>query len=229
MINAIAIDDELPSLEIIEVFCSKLDSLDLKKTFLKTSEARYYLENNPIDLIFLDINMPNKSGVDFFKELPQETLVVFTTAYVEFAVESYEIGALDYLLKPFSYIRFKIAVDRALEKKNISQNNDVTFIYFKADYGLVKVNLNDIIYVEGQDNYVKIYIENHKSILVRMSIKDIVEKLPKRDFCRIHRSSVVQLKKITSYRNKIVNLGNISLPVGITFENDFIKKITNYI
>lgn len=225
MITAIAIDDELPSLEIIEVFCSKLDTIELKKVFLKTSEARYFLENNPIDLIFLDINMPAKSGVDFYKDLPQDSLVIFTTAYKEYAVESYEIGAFDYLLKPFSFERFKTSIDRVVEKKKTSQENDASFIYVKTDYGLVKVVFDDIIYLEGQDNYVKIYLENQKPLLIRITIKEIVEKLPQKNFCRIHRSNVISLKRITSYRNKVVKLGDIALPVGTTYEIDFLEKL----
>lgn len=225
MITAIAIDDELPSLEIIEVFCSKLDTIELKKVFLKTSEARYFLENNPIDLIFLDINMPAKSGVDFYKDLPQDSLVIFTTAYKEYAVESYEIGAFDYLLKPFSFERFKTSIDRVVERKKTSQENDASFIYVKTDYGLVKVVFDDIIYLEGQDNYVKIYLENQKPLLIRITIKEIVEKLPQKNFCRIHRSNVISLKRITSYRNKVVKLGDIALPVGTTYENDFLEKL----
>lgn len=225
MITAIAIDDELPSLEIIEVFCSKLDTIELKKVFLKTSEARYFLENNPIDLIFLDINMPAKSGVDFYKDLPQDSLVIFTTAYKEYAVESYEIGAFDYLLKPFSFERFKTSIDRVVERKKTSQENDASFIYVKTDYGLVKVVFDDIIYLEGQDNYVKIYLENQKPLMIRITIKDIVEKLPQKNFCRIHRSNVISLKRITSYRNKVVKLGDIALPVGTTYENDFLEKL----
>lgn len=225
MITAIAIDDELPSLEIIEVFCSKLDTIELKKVFLKTSEARYFLENNPIDLIFLDINMPAKSGVDFYKDLPQDSLVIFTTAFKEYAVESYEIGAFDYLLKPFSFERFKTSIDRVVEKKKTSQENDASFIYVKTDYGLVKVVFDDIIYLEGQDNYVKIYLENQKPLLIRITIKEIVEKLPQKNFCRIHRSNVISLKRITSYRNKVVKLGDIALPVGTTYEIDFLEKL----
>ena len=225
MITAIAIDDELPALEIIEVFCSKLDTIELKKVFLKTSEARYFLENNPIDLIFLDINMPAKSGVDFYKDLPQDSLVIFTTAYKEYAVESYEIGAFDYLLKPFSFERFKTSIDRVVERKKTSQENDASFIYVKTDYGLVKVVFDDIIYLEGQDNYVKIYLENQKPLMIRITIKDIVEKLPQKNFCRIHRSNVISLKRITSYRNKVVKLGDIALPVGTTYENDFLEKL----
>ena len=176
MITAIALDDELPSLEIIEAFCANIEEIDLKKTFLKTSEARYFLENNPVDLLFLDINMPAASGIDFYKTLPQETLVIFTTAYKEYAVESYEIGAFDYLLKPFSFQRFKMAVDRAAEQKKLLSAHDEGFIYFRVDYGLVKVVFSEILYIEGQDNYVKFYFENQKSLLVRITIKELLEK-----------------------------------------------------
>mgnify|MGYP000949840057 FL=1 len=225
MITAIALDDELPSLEIIEAFCANIEEIDLKKTFLKTSEARYFLENNPVDLLFLDINMPAASGIDFYKTLPQETLVIFTTAYKEYAVESYEIGAFDYLLKPFSFQRFKMAVDRAAEQKKLLSAHDEGFIYFRVDYGLVKVVFSEILYIEGQDNYVKFYFENQKSLLVRITIKELLEKLPEQHFCRIHRSSIVSLAKITSFRHKTVYIKDIVLPVGNTYEEDFLKKI----
>lgn len=225
MITAIALDDELPSLEIIEAFCANIEEIDLKKTFLKTSEARYFLENNPVDLLFLDINMPAASGIDFYKTLPQETLVIFTTAYKEYAVESYEIGAFDYLLKPFSFQRFKMAVDRATEQKKLLSAHDEGFIYFRVDYGLVKVVFSEILYIEGQDNYVKFYFENQKSLLVRITIKELLEKLPEQHFCRIHRSSIVSLAKITSFRHKTVYIKDIALPVGNTYEEDFLKKI----
>lgn len=225
MITAIALDDELPSLEIIEAFCANIEEIDLKKTFLKTSEARYFLENNPVDLLFLDINMPAASGIDFYKTLPQETLVIFTTAYKEYAVESYEIGAFDYLLKPFSFQRFKMAVDRAAEQKKLLSAYDEGFIYFRVDYGLVKVVFSEILYIEGQDNYVKFYFENQKSLLVRITIKELLEKLPEQHFCRIHRSSIVSLAKITSFRHKTVYIKDIALPVGNTYEEDFLKKI----
>ncbi|WP_375181822.1 LytR/AlgR family response regulator transcription factor [Chryseobacterium sp.] len=225
MITAIALDDELPSLEIIEAFCANIEEIDLKKTFLKTSEARYFLENNPVDLLFLDINMPAASGIDFYKTLPQETLVIFTTAYKEYAVESYEIGAFDYLLKPFSFQRFKMAVDRASEQKKLLSAHDEGFIYFRVDYGLVKVVFSEILYIEGQDNYVKFYFENQKSLLVRITIKELLEKLPEQHFCRIHRSSIVSLAKITSFRHKTVYIKDIALPVGNTYEEDFLKKI----
>ena len=225
MITAIALDDELPSLEIIEAFCANIEEIDLKKTFLKTSEARYFLENNPVDLLFLDINMPAASAIDFYKTLPQETLVIFTTAYKEYAVESYEIGAFDYLLKPFSFQRFKMAVDRAAEQKKLLSAHDEGFIYFRVDYGLVKVVFSEILYIEGQDNYVKFYFENQKSLLVRITIKELLEKLPEQHFCRIHRSSIVSLAKITSFRHKTVYIKDIVLPVGNTYEEDFLKKI----
>lgn len=225
MITAIALDDELPSLEIIEAFCANIEEIDLKKTFLKTSEARYFLENNPVDLLFLDINMPAASGIDFYKTLPQETLVIFTTAYKEYAVESYEIGAFDYLLKPFSFQRFKMAVDRAAEQKKLLSAHDEGYIYFRVDYGLVKVVFSEILYIEGQDNYVKFYFENQKSLLVRITIKELLEKLPEQHFCRIHRSSIVSLAKITSFRHKTVYIKDIALPVGNTYEEDFLKKI----
>ena len=227
IITAIALDDEQPALEILETFCSQVTNIDLKKTFLKTSEANYYLETNPVDLIFLDINMPSRSGIDFFKAIPQDMMVVFTTAYKEYAVESYEVGAIDYLLKPFDFDRFKTTVDRIIEKKKLLFENNEDSLYFKIDYGLVKVPLRSIILIEGQDNYIKIHLENQKPILVRNTIKNILEKLPEKHFCRIHRSSIIALSKISSYRNKTVYTNDLQVAVGNTFEKEFLEKLEN--
>lgn len=225
MITAIALDDELPSLEIIEAFCNKIEYIELKKIFLKTSEANYYLENNPVDLIFLDINMPSRSGIEFSKAISQDIMVVFTTAYKEYAVESYEIGALDYLLKPFSFDRFKITVDRIAEQKKLLSESSNNHIYFRVDYGLIKVMFQDIIYIEGLDNYIKIHLENKSPVLVRMTIKTVLEKLPSKNFCRIHRSYIIALSRIVSYRNKMVYIDNKQIPIGSTFEKDFLEKL----
>lgn len=229
MISAIALDDELPSLEILEAFCSRIDNVDLKQTFLKTSEASEYLEKNHVDLIFLDINMPSRSGIDFYKDLPQEVNVVFTSAYKEYAVESYEIGAIDYLLKPFSFERFKTTIERIQEKKKLLSENNEDYIYFRVDYGLVKVNFSDIIMIEGQDNYVKIHLENQKPLLVRITIKSMLEKLPEKHFCRVHRSSIIALSKIVSYRNKTIYTDTLEISVGNTFEKDFLEKLDSSI
>jgi DNA-binding LytR/AlgR family response regulator len=222
MITAIALDDELPALEIIELYCSQIETIDLKKVFSKTSEARFYLEENAVDLIFLDINMPSHSGIDFFKSISQKTMVIFTTAYSEYAVESYELGAIDYLLKPFSFDRFNKAVEKVVEQNKLLSQSNENQLYFRIDYGLTKVSIQDIIFIEGLDNYIKIHLTNQKPILVRMTIKNILEKLPLKQFCRVHRSYIISMSKITSYRNKIVYIADNEIPLGKTYEDAFL-------
>ncbi|MEN2399161.1 LytTR family DNA-binding domain-containing protein [Flavobacterium sp. MC2016-06] len=222
MITAIALDDELPALEIIELYCSKIETIDLKKVFSKTSEARFYLEENAVDLIFLDINMPSHSGIDFYKSISQKTMVIFTTAYSEYAVESYEFGAIDYLLKPFSFERFNKAVEKVVEQNKLLAQSNENQLYFRIDYGLTKVSIQDIIFIEGLDNYIKIHLTSQKPILVRMTIKNILEKLPLKQFCRVHRSYIISMSKITSYRNKMIYIADNEIPLGKTYEDAFL-------
>lgn len=225
MITAIAIDDEMPALEIIELYCSKIETVDLKKIFSKTSEARFYLEEHAVDLIFLDINMPSHSGIDFYKSISQKTMVIFTTAYKEYAVESYEFGAIDYLLKPFGFERFKKAVEKVVEQyKFLSQSLD-NELYFRMDYGLIKVSVQDILYVEGFDNYIKIHLANQKPVLIRMTIKNILEKLPVKQFCRVHRSYIVAMSKMTVFKNKTIFISEKEIPLGKTYEDEFLALL----
>ncbi|TDL99550.1 MAG: DNA-binding response regulator [Flavobacteriaceae bacterium] len=225
MITAIALDDELPSLEIIQLFCQRLDFVDLQKTFLKTSLANEYLEQNPVDLIFLDINMPSRNGMDFKRALSQDTMVIFTTAYKEYALESYEVGAVDYLLKPFGFERFKVAVEKAMEHKKMHSTSETGFLYFKVDHGLVKVFFEEILYIEGLDNYIKIHHTKGKPLVVRMTMVGILEKLPSSQFCRVHRSFIVSLNKITLIKNKTLFLGETQISLGQAFEKDFKEKM----
>jgi DNA-binding LytR/AlgR family response regulator len=226
MIQAIALDDEQPALEIIEAFCSQVDFIDLRKTFTRSSEAKQYLEEYPIDLVFLDINMPSISGIDFFKGLSRPTMVIFTTAYSEYAIDGFELNAVDYLLKPFTPKRFEQAIQKAYElHKFYLQNSqeDGESLYFRVDYSLVKVLVNDILYIEGLDNYLKIYLENQKPLVVRITMKAMLEKLSKDAFVRVHRSFIVSLKKIKSVRNKMIFIGQEEIPIGNSFEDDFYK------
>ena len=229
MINAIALDDELPALDVIEAFCSQIDSIDLRKTFTRTGEARYYLEENPVDLLFLDINMPAESGITFHKSISAslqspKTMVIFTTAYSEFAVESYELQAVDYLLKPFTFGRFSQAVQKASEQyKFLHQSGDPqqAYLFFRVDYSLVKVAVADILFIEGLDNYLKIHLQGQKPLVVRLTMKAMLEKLPPKGFVRVHRSFIVSLDKIQVVRNKIITIGEEEIPLGSRYEGDF--------
>ncbi len=226
MITAIAIDDEPLALAVIKTFCQKVDYLNLTKTFTETGPALKYLNDNPVDLLFLDINMPAISGIDFYKKISKNTMAIFTTAYSEFAVECFNLSAIDYLLKPFEFSRFQKAVEKAKEfhaffaqKDNLSSQ----YLFVRADYSLVKVAFADILYIEGLDNYIKIHFDNNKSLLVRMSMKSVSEKLPAREFIRVHRSFILQLRKVTSVRNKIIYLGKTEIPIGTNYVEDVLK------
>lgn len=224
MIKAIALDDERPALEVVEAFCGRIDFVELKKTFSKTGEARLYLEENPVDLLFLDINMPSVSGIDFYKSIPHPAMVIFTTAYSEYAVESYEVKAMDYLLKPFTYERFLQAVTKVHEHYkllNHSAEQNEKFLYFRVDYGLVKIAASDILFIEGLDNYLKIHLVDQKPVVVRLTMKAMLEKLPEHLFARVHRSYIVSLKKIISLRNRIIRVADEEIPLGTSYEEEF--------
>jgi DNA-binding LytR/AlgR family response regulator len=226
MLTAIALDDEPPALKVIETFSATHGNIQLQKTFTVPNEALSYLRKFPVDMMFLDIQMPSINGFDFYKSLHQDIMVIFTTAHNEYAAEGLNVKAVDYLLKPFTFERFSEAVLRAQEvyekmrqKTNVADEN----IFIRADYKLVKIPLSDIIYIEGLDDYLKIHITDKKPVVARMTMKVILEKLNAREFIRIHRSYIIPISKIDSIRNKIVYIGEHELPVGTTYEDNFFR------
>lgn len=224
MIEAIAIDDELPALEIIKLFSEKSGLISLQKTFNKPTDGLKYVNKFPVDLLFLDINMPSLSGIDLAKELKQETKLIFTTAYSEFAVEGFNLNAVDYLLKPFTFERFMQAVNKANQQLNTPAiGNNSAAIYIRADYKLIRINLEDILFLEGLDDYLKIHLENAKPIVARMTIKNILERLPSPQFLRVHRSFVVNMNKIAGFKSKTIYIANDEIPVGNSFEEQFLE------
>lgn len=229
MIKAIAVDDELMALKVIEQACKGLDFIKLEKTFTDPLEAQKYLNKFPADLLFLDINMPKLNGIDFYKSLKQETMVIFTTTSVEHAVEGFNLSAVDYLLKPYTADRFMQAVQKAKDYYNYQHNekeNKQQHLYIRADYSLVKINIPDITYVEGLDDYVKIHIQNEKTVVARMTMKSMMEKLPSKEFVRVHRSFIVPLKRIKSVRNKLLLVEGQEIPLGNSYEEEFYKHFS---
>ncbi len=227
MIKAIAIDDEPLALKVIENFCGIINFITLEKTFSKPGEALEYLEKFPVDLLFLDINMPSVNGIEFCKNLKQNTMVIFTTAYSEYAIDGFNLNAIDYLLKPFSYIRFLNACNKANDIFAQQTKTDSTlaqYFFVRADYKLVRINFTDVLYIEGLDDYVKIYIEKQKTLITRMTMKAILEKLPTKDFIRVHRSFIVPLKQIKGLRNKVISLEGKEIPIGTSYEENFFKS-----
>lgn len=224
MIRAIAIDDEPLGLKIISFFCEDIEYITLEKTFTKQSEALKYLKNYPVDLIFLDIQMPNENGIDFYKMLENDPIVIFTTAYSEYAVEGFNVNATDYLLKPFSKERFLIAVQKA--RNEFLFRNDVsvqTHLMIRADYKLRRIEYDDILMIEGFDDYIQIHLVDTSKIVTRFSMKNILEKLPEKDFLRVHRSYIVPLKKIKAIKNKNLLIDGFVIPIGETYKETILK------
>lgn len=229
MIDAIAIDDEPLALKIIENFCVQSGQVNLLKSFTQTNEASHFLSQNNIGLLFLDINMPSISGIDFYKNMELHPLLIFTTAYTEYAVEGFNMNAVDYLLKPFTYKRFSQAIEKVILHNTIHRSNESNaelFITIRADYSLVKVFLKDILFIESLDNYVKLHLVNLKPILARMPMKTIIDMLPKTTFVRTHRSYIIPLERIKSIRNKTIYLEGFELPIGSSFEKELMDGFT---
>jgi DNA-binding LytR/AlgR family response regulator len=222
MMTAIAIDDEPLALSVISTFCQKIDFVNLERTFTEPGAALLFLQDNPVDLLFLDINMPAISGIDFYKKVTDNTMAIFTTAYSEYAVECFNLSAIDYLLKPFEFNRFLKAVEKAKEYTEFLSRRDTAskqqqHLFLKVDYSIVKVALSEILYIEGLDNYLNIHFDNGKKLLVRMSMKGIAEKLPPEEFIRVHRSFIVPFSKVVSVRNKIIYLDKKEIPIGTNY------------
>ena len=228
-IRAIALDDEPLALEVIKTFCSRIDFLDLRHCFTTPTEAMNYLKDNQIDLLFLDINMPGMNGLDFLKAAGSNAMVIFTTAYSEYAVEGFNVKALDYLLKPFKFSRFEQAVVKVKEQMNYMNIADPSaqYLYIRADYSTQKIFINDILFIEGMDNYIKLHFDDKRPLLVRMSMKAITEKLPEPAFVRVHRSYIVPVNKITAVKNKIVYIGTNEIPVGMNYQEHFNEVFNN--
>ena len=224
MINAIAIDDEPPALRVLENFCNRIDFISLQKTFTKTEDAMKYLEKFPVDQIFLDIHMPAISGIDFYKSIKQETMVIFVTAHSQYAVEGFNLNAIDYLLKPFPFERFQQAVKKANDFKSLATQADPQqdqFLFVRADYSLLKIPIADILFIEGLDDYIKIHLDKQKTIVARMTLKSIHEKLNPNSFIRVHRSFIVPLNRIESVRNRIINIEGTEIPIGNSYADTF--------
>lgn len=221
-LTAIALDDERPALEIIETFAERVDQLDLKATFTKTGDALQFLRDNPVDLIYLDIRMPAMTGIEFTKQLPRDTLVIFTTSFREYAVESYELNAIDYLLKPFTFKRFKQAIEKALDWYRAKLGAiESPPLLLKVNYGTTRVWPKDIFLIQGMDNYAKLYLKDQSSLLVRITLKELQEMLPTDHFCRVHRSYIVALGAIEFVRNRIIHMQGQEVPISNSYFPSF--------
>jgi len=222
MITCIAIDDEPLAIEVIKKYLSDTPMVHLERAFTDAIQALAYLKNHTVDLIILDIQMPDISGIQFLQSLQERPMVIFTTAYAEYAVKGFELEAVDYLVKPIKFERFVKALRRA-EQVYAMQNAMASapadeFFFVKSGYGTVKINFSDIFYIEGLDDYIKIhFVTEARPVLSLMSLKSVLEKLPEGRFMRVHRSFIVALKNVRSVRKKFIYLDQVQIPIGDTY------------
>lgn len=212
--KAIAIDDEPMALEVVRAHAARVPFLELSAVFTDAFEAMSYLQQHPVDLLFLDIKMPDISGIEFFQSLSRKPLLIFTTAYSEHAVQSFELDAVDYLLKPFSFARFLKGCNKAYELFKIRGTATVSdHLYVKTGYESVKVFYSDIRYLEASGNYVTFVLQGGKNILSRNTFSEAIALLPPDRFARVHRSYVVNLGGIDKVEKHQVTLGSQVIPV----------------
>jgi two-component system LytT family response regulator len=227
-LKCVAIDDEPLALELLQEYISRFPQLKLMHTFDDAISAVELLRNTKVDLLFIDINMPDITGIDLVRSLHEKPLVIFTTAHKQFAIEGFELDAVDYLLKPINFDRFTRAVHKAIDYykyKNtpLQEENDSLFVH--SEYKLVKIPLNDIEYIESLEDYIKIHIAGAKPVLTLLSMKKVLEKLPADKFQRIHRSYIVSVSRVKSIQNRKVQL---SAAVELPISDSYVQFINNW-
>ncbi len=228
MIRTLAIDDEPLALQLVEGYISKTPFLELIASFDNPLDAMDFLNNETVDLIFLDIHMPDLSGIEFTRILKNQPKIIFTTAYEKYALEGFKLDAVDYLLKPFNYEEFLTAAKKAqkliglenVAKHKIEANNE--FLFLKSEYKIRRINFNDIKYIEGLKDYVKVYLQNEpKPVLSLNTLKSLESKLPSAKFMRVHRSFIVNLEKIDTIERSRIVFGKTYIPVSEQYKEKF--------
>lgn len=229
MIRTIAIDDEPLAIQLVSSYIEKTPALELAGTFDNPIDAMEFLEENPVELIFLDIEMPDLNGIEFARLLENKPKIVFTTAYEKYALQGFKLDAIDYLLKPFGYseflkavekVRKQIGYEKAANKEEISSNNE--FLFLKSEYKIRRINFNDIVYIEGLKDYIKVYVYGHdKPIMSLSSMKAIESKLPSDKFMRVHRSYIVNLERIETVDRSRIVFGKVYIPVSEQYKEEF--------
>jgi len=232
-IRCLIVDDEELARNLLEKFISKLPHLEMVDKCENPVKAMEVLQKEKIDLLFLDIQMPEMTGVEFLKILPNKPVVIFTTAYSEYALEGYELDITDYLLKPFSFDRFVQAVNKAVELialKNGSNNASVSeiakdYLLVNADHKIFKLKFSDIEYIEGMREYVAFHTASQGRILSLMSLKKLEEDLPSEQFMRIHKSYILNSQKVKALEGNLVHLGEKKLPIGASYREKVLGQI----
>ncbi len=233
-IRVLAIDDEPLALRQLATYIGKVDFLELAGQCQSAAEAKTVLDTEQVDAMFIDINMPDVNGMDFVKSLDVAPLVVFTTAYSEYAVDGYKVNAVDYLLKPFSLDDFRRAADKVKAQYDLlhqepvmSQVDEDDSLFFKTEHRIVRIKIDDITYIEGMSEYLKIHTDGRKKpVIVLLSMKKLEDRLPGRKFMRIHRSYIINVTKIQEViKNRVIMDEDTNLPVGDMYKDEFNKYI----
>jgi DNA-binding LytR/AlgR family response regulator len=224
MLNAIAIDDEPLALEVIKAHAQKVSFLSLKETFVSAKEALAYLKENTINLIFLDINMPDISGLDFSQLLPTSTIVVFTTAYSEYAADAFSLNAIDYLVKPFNFERFMKACQKA-ESSITTEKENSPYLFIKDSYDLVRISLENLLFVQSEGNYLT-FFEKDKKTVTRMTMTEALNTLPSDSFIRIHKSNIVNLHHVQKIeRHQLQVEENTFVPIAGKYHSSLMEEL----
>jgi two-component system LytT family response regulator len=223
ILRCIAIDDEPIALDIIKAHVAKVPFLNLKSTFVNAFEALTFLKTEPVDLIFLDINMPDLTGLDFAQVVGNRSQVVFTTAYPEYAWQGFELSALDYLLKPIVFGRFMQATNKAYERLS-GDSKKSPFVFVKDGYDWVRINLDELQYVESDGNYLT-FQETGKKALTRMTISEAIELLPTDQFMRVHKSYIVALDRIEKIERHQLTIGKVLVPLSVNYRDELLNRV----
>ena len=231
-INCVIVDDEPVARNILETFVAKIPNLNLVKSCKNAMEAFEIANSNNIDLFFLDINMPDISGLSLAKSINKKSKIIFTTAYREYAVDGFDLQAVDYLLKPIAFDRFLQAVNKFFETQTVIVSQvDVEepsvksdYIFVRSERKMVKINFDDILYVESLSDYIKIHTKD-TVLVTRETISNLEMKLPSQQFLRIHRSYIINLSKTDSYTNEFIEIDKNAIPISRTYKENVLKKL----
>ena len=227
-IKTILVDDEPLALQLVEGYVIKTPGLELAGKFESPLDAIEFLNNNIVDLIFLDIQMPDLNGIEFARSLQKNQKIIFTTAYANYALEGFKLDAVYYLLKPFSYEEFLKGVNKAVKLIRLERNflnvvdSNNEFLFLKSEYKIKRIDFDDILYIEGLKDYIKVYVQNDpKPVLSLTSLKLIESRLPESRFMRVHRSFIVNLKKISTIERSRIIFGKTYIPVSDQYKDKF--------
>lgn len=224
-ISCIIIDDEPLARAGVKDYCEKVGFLDVVGEFKNAADAGAFLGEHPVNLMFVDINMPGVNGLDFVKSLQQPPLVIFTTAYREFASESYDLDALDYLVKPITFERFYKAVNKAYQHFESAASSNLDHFYVKVDGVITKVNMDDVLYIEGMKDYIKVYLNDKSRLITLLSLKQVEALLPSERFVRVHRSFIVAKSKVESIEGNTIHMAGQEIPIATNLRAEVLEYI----